>query len=149
MKKLTVLTALFVIASTSYAAQLMPGAHVYTLKANISNGFPSFSGTIFNGNPSKPLTGTNQITVPNSFPSTIGSSAEYTVTPAFVKGGSEQWTKPIKYVDSDGNGCYLQFAWFQDKDTGNIIPDIALKGLTLKSYCDQTYLGRGTAIMIQ
>ena len=70
---------------------------------------PQISGNIINLTPSTPLTATNDIQVPNNFPTTVQNKAEYTVSPSLTKEGYEKWTKSIKYTDEDGDGCYIQF----------------------------------------
>lgn len=108
--KSTILSLLLLTSSTTFAAELMPGMHIYHLHVS-TNGNPNIIGKITNLVPAKPLTATNEITVPNNFPNTVKTTAEYSVAPTLTKEGYEKWTKSIKYADINGDGCYVQFGW--------------------------------------
>lgn len=128
MKKISLVFFLSMTVQSIMSANLLPGAHVYHLmnaSAFSDDTPPVITGKILNLTPNTTLTATNKISVPNNFPATISNSGDYTVEPPISNDGFEEWTKSIEYVDDNGSGCLIQFAWnLVDK-----APDIALTSL--------------------
>lgn len=125
--KVTLFSLAVICVSSIMAAPLHPGArvyHLYNIYAQFSKNedYPQITGSITNLVPSQPLSATNEIEVPNHFPGTITDSGSYMVAPTLSKDGYEQWTRSIKYVDSSGDGCYIQFGW----NPVSKMPDVAL-----------------------
>jgi hypothetical protein len=141
------LSLLLGVSGTSIiAAPLMSGSHIYHLNSK-ANAYPNITGEVVNLVPSKPLTLTNEITVPNSFPNTVTKTASYSVSPTLSKDGYEVWTKSVKYEDKNGDGCYVQFGW--NPVTG--LPDLAITATNDRYYNNCSVGGgyfSGTSIVI-
>ena len=79
---------------------------------------PVIRGAIgVNTSTSGPLTMTsNQITVPNSFPTKITDTGIYSVQPK-LPDPFTHWTKKVTYQFANGDGCSIAFAWAKDTKT--------------------------------